>query len=65
MNTTLKIVSLIALLATILPSLLYFTGTLEHSLVLAFALIGSAGWFVATPMWMGRKQPADAEHAEA
>ena len=52
---TLKIVSLVALAATIVPCLLYFGGMLGHEAVKVLALIGTIVWFIATPMWMSRK----------
>lgn len=51
----LKIVSLVALAATIVPCLLYFVGMLGHDAVRMLALIGTIVWFIATPMWMSRK----------
>ena len=58
MRPLLKLVSLAALVATLLPSVLFFTGTLSHPAVNTVALIGTLTWFVFTPMWMGRT-PAD------
>ena len=58
----LKIVSLVALLATLVPCLLYFGGILGHDAVKILALIGTIVWFIATPMWMSRKlSVADSE----
>ena len=56
---TLKIASLVALAATIVPSLLYFVGILDHNAVIATALIGTFAWFAATPFWMGREPEID------
>ena len=64
MKTPAQIVSLVALAATIVPSLLYFTGTLEHDAVKWTALAGTAVWFIATPLWMGRELPVDATEVE-
>ena len=56
MNTNIvKIVSLVALAATIVPCLLYFGGIVDHDAVKLIALIGTIAWFIATPMWMSRK----------
>jgi hypothetical protein len=55
MNSTAKIVSLIALLVTIVPSVLYFLGMLDAEPMKWVALAGTIVWFVATPMWMGRE----------
>jgi hypothetical protein len=54
-HKNLKIVSLVALCATILPCFLYFGGMLGHDTVKTLALVGTIAWFIATPMWMSRK----------
>ena len=54
-SQTLKIVSFVALVATIIPCLLYFGGMLGHDAVKKLALIGTVVWFVTTPLWMSRK----------
>ena len=64
MNSIAKLVSLIALVVTILPSVLYFTGLISHDLMKWIALLGTIVWFIATPMWMGRKLPIDAAEVE-
>ena len=64
MNTPAKVVSLIALAATIIPSFLFFAGSMSHDAVKAAALIGTVAWFIATPMWMGRDLPIDAKEVE-
>lgn len=57
-----KIVSLVSLLLTIIPCILFFTGTLGHEAVKTVALIGTVVWFISTPLWMGRDlSPADSE----
>ena len=64
MNIAAKIVSGIALLATIVPSTLLFIGATEHDVVKAAALVGTIVWFIATPIWMGRQLPVDAAEVE-
>ena len=64
MNHIAKIVSGVALLVTIVPSVLLFTGAMEHGAVKAIALIGTVVWFIATPIWMGRELPVDAAEVE-
>jgi hypothetical protein len=59
-----KLASFIALAATIVPSLLYFSGTMEHEMVKWIALLGTIVWFIATPLWMGRELPVDASEVE-
>jgi hypothetical protein len=38
-----------------LPSVLSFLGWMDLKHVSLLALIGTIGWFVATPFWMGQK----------
>ena len=64
MNSTAKLISLIALAATIVPSVLYFMGMIGHEAVKWTALAGTIVWFLATPMWMGRELPVDAAQVE-
>ena len=64
MNKSLKLVSLAALSATIVPSFLYFAGAAGHDTVKWTALAGTAVWFFVTPLWMGRELPIDAAEAE-
>lgn len=59
-----KLVSLVALAATIGPSLLYFGGAIDHGTVKVATLAGTIVWFIATPMWMSRKLPVDANQVE-
>jgi len=54
MTTQAKLVSLLALAATIVPSLLFFAGVIGHDTVKWTALAGTFAWFIATPLWMGR-----------
>ncbi|GAB5401787.1 MAG: hypothetical protein Aurels2KO_00180 [Aureliella sp.] len=54
MKTPAKIVSLIALCAVTLPCLLYFAGSMELDAVKMAAIVGTAVWFVSTPLWMSR-----------
>jgi hypothetical protein len=64
MTPLLKTISLVALLATIVPSMLYLSGTLTHDLVKWIALAGTITWFVATPLWMGRGLDIDADQVQ-
>ncbi|MBC8871210.1 MAG: AzlD domain-containing protein [Planctomycetes bacterium] len=56
MNKLLKLVSLVALAAIVVPSLLCFTGALEHNAAKWLALLATIVWFAVTPLWMGRKR---------
>ncbi len=55
MNSLLfQAISFVALAATIIPCVLYFAEILELNTVKSLALLGTIGWFIATPVWMGR-----------
>jgi hypothetical protein len=43
---------------------LYFNGLIGLDTVKMAALIGTIGWFAATPMWMSRKLDVDAAEVE-
>jgi hypothetical protein len=58
MNSTAKLVSLIALVVTVAPSLLYFSGMISIESMKWIALAGTIVWFVSTPTWMGRDKAA-------
>lgn len=60
----LKLVSLVALAATLVPSLLYFSGALTHDVVKWTVLAGTVAWFAVTPLWMGRKLGPDADQVQ-
>ena len=55
MRLIVQIISLIALAATIFPSILYFLGAIELDLSKWIMLLATIVWFIATPLWMGRK----------
>lgn len=59
-----KLISLLALAATIVPSVLYFNGIVDHNTVMWTALAGTVVWFVVTPLWMSRDLPVDAAEVE-
>lgn len=64
MTPALKTISLVALAATILPSLMYLTGSATHDMVKWAALAGTIGWFAVTPLWMGQKLEPDADQVQ-
>ena len=64
MNNLAKTASLITLCLVIIPCLLYFAGTIGLDAVKWTALVGTIGWFIATPLWMSRKLPVDASEVE-
>lgn len=59
-----KLASLITLCLVIGPCLLYFMGMIGLDAVKLAALLGTVGWFIATPMWMSRALPVDATEVE-
>ncbi|MEM6365775.1 MAG: hypothetical protein AAF745_15200 [Planctomycetota bacterium] len=64
MNISVKVVSLITLGLVIVPSVLQFLGMMELDTVKLTALIGTIGWFVATPIWMGRESSVDSQEVK-
>ena len=65
MNSTPKLISLIALAVTVLPSVLFFMGVLGAEPMKWIALVGTIAWFIATPMWMGREAKVQSPEVEA
>lgn len=55
MRTIARIVSWMALAATIVPALLFFADRLELAELKTWMLAGTIAWFAATPLWMDRK----------
>ena len=55
MRIVLQITSWIALAATILPSVLFLADKLDLEQTKWIMLAATLAWFVATPLWMGRK----------
>jgi hypothetical protein len=56
MRLVLQLISWIALAGTLLPSVLFCTGSLSQETVKVIMLISTVVWFIATPLWMGKKQ---------
>jgi hypothetical protein len=52
MKTILKIISLIGLLFTIVPSFFVFNGLIDKQKHFIFMGIGLALWFATSPFWM-------------
>jgi uncharacterized membrane protein YjjB (DUF3815 family) len=55
MKTMLSIVACIALLATLLPSILVYTGTIELGTHKTIMALGMVLWFAATPFIKKRR----------
>ncbi len=58
MRHILQTISALALLGTILPSILYFLGRIELESCKYAMMIATIIWFAVTPFWMGRNQKA-------
>jgi TM2 domain-containing membrane protein YozV len=55
MQTIAKAVSAVALVGTIAPSILFFSGAMELATMKGWMLAATVLWFIATPLWMDRK----------
>ena len=56
MRTVYQLISWIALAATVLPSVLFYTGTITSLDLVKWAMtVAMLAWFLATPLWMGRE----------
>ena len=58
MRRALQVASWLALAGIVLPPMLYFSGTMTHHGVKVVTLVATVLWFVATPLWMGRRSPS-------
>ncbi len=55
MTHLIKIISFIALLMVIIPSILFFMGTIDLAANKQWMLAGTVVWFALAPFWMDRK----------
>jgi hypothetical protein len=55
MKRVAQIISYLALAATLLPALLFFTDKLDLPALKLWMLAAAVVWFVATPLWMEHK----------
>jgi len=53
-KTVARLVSLVSLIATIVPPVLFFAGTMTLAATQSWMLAATVAWFVATPVWMDR-----------
>lgn len=58
----LQLISALALVSTLLPSILFLTGTLNLAQVKTTMLVATLVWFLSTPCWMGK--PSEISHEE-
>jgi hypothetical protein len=50
-----QIISVLALLGTLAPALLFFNGTMDLASVKTWMLIATVVWFVSATLWMEHK----------
>ena len=55
MKLILKILSVIGLILTLVPSFMVFTGTITLDTNKWLMLIGTIVWFTTAPFWMNKK----------
>jgi hypothetical protein len=53
-KTAARLVSLVSLVGTILPPVLFFTGHMDLGATKLWMLVATIAWFAATPVWMNR-----------
>lgn len=58
MRKLLQLISLVALVLTVLPSALYLAAKIDLDQTKWSMLVATIVWFVATPLWMGQKDRA-------
>lgn len=61
MKTVLQTISLVGILLTIVPSILFFLGKMSHSSQNFWMLTGAILWFASASFWLGRKEKTENE----
>ena len=56
MKTILKLVSILALVMTLLPSIVFLAGNIDLPTMKLYMLIATLLWFTLTPLWMERSE---------
>jgi hypothetical protein len=56
MRLLLQLISYVALLGSIVPSLLYLKGGMDLPTVKVWMLVSTVVWFAVVPCWMDRRQ---------
>lgn len=54
-RSVLQLISCLALVGTILPSVLFLADRMSLDASKGWLLGATVAWFIATPLWMGRK----------
>jgi len=55
MRTLARIVSVLSLVGTITPAVLFVASRIDLAQVKLWMLVWTVAWFVATPIWMDRQ----------
>ena len=63
MRPILQIISLLALIALTLPSIIFLAGKLELNMVKWLMLVATIVWFVAATGWMWKENGAESQQA--
>jgi hypothetical protein len=63
MRPILQIVSLLALIALTLPSIIFLAGRMELDTVKWLMLLATIGWFIAATPWMWKDNGTDKQNA--
>jgi len=58
MKRILQMISLAGLILTIIPSIIFFAGGIDHSTQNSLMLTGTFLWFVTAGFWLGGKEKA-------
>lgn len=59
MRTILQLISLLALIALTLPSILFLAGRMELDMVKWLMILATIVWFIAATPWMWKDNGAD------
>jgi len=58
MRKLLQLISIVALIATLVPAVMFMNGSIDLDMVKTLMTIATFVWFIVTPFWMGREQKA-------
>jgi len=56
MRKLLQLISIVALIATLVPAVMFMNGSIDLDMVKTLMTIATFVWFIVTPFWMGREQ---------
>lgn len=58
MRITLQVISCLALVLTVAPSIMFLNGSVDLDKAKLLMLIATVAWFVVTPLWMNKSKNA-------